>query len=76
VIDVHLYTGLASIAASRRSQFEVPAEAGLTVRKLLAREGLPEDVVHLIVINARHATLETELQDGDRLGLFPPVGGG
>jgi molybdopterin converting factor small subunit len=28
------------------------------------------------MINGLHCTFDSELSDGDRLGLFPPVGGG
>ena len=30
----------------------------------------------LVFINGRRATLNTILKDGDRLGVFPPIGGG
>ena len=37
---------------------------------------IPEKEVTLIFINGRHGGLESELHDGDTLGMFPPVGGG
>jgi molybdopterin converting factor small subunit len=39
-------------------------------------EGLSPDEIHIILINGVHGTLDSELNDGDRLGVFPPVGGG
>ncbi len=38
--------------------------------------GIPEKEVTLIFVNGRHAELDDLLTEGDRLALFPPVGGG
>jgi molybdopterin converting factor small subunit len=76
VIDVRLFATLAEHSRRRRRQFEVDACAGLTVRAVLAEEGLPEAAVHIIMLNGVHAGLDSPLRDGDRLGLFPAVGGG
>jgi len=32
--------------------------------------------IHLAFVNGRVASLDRILQDGDRLALFPPIGGG
>jgi molybdopterin converting factor small subunit len=37
---------------------------------------MPRDTVKLIFINGVRGSLSTPLHDGDRVGLFPPVGGG
>ncbi len=50
--------------------------AGATVADIVANLDLPKEQVKLIFINGRKAELSTVLQEGDRLGLFPPVGGG
>jgi molybdopterin converting factor small subunit len=49
---------------------------GLTVRDIVRGEGLGEQEVHIVMLNGAHGTLDSPLADGDRLGLFPPVGGG
>lgn len=46
------------------------------VADLLDRLGIPRDRVKVIMVNGVHALPETLLEDGDRVGLFPPVGGG
>lgn len=38
--------------------------------------GLDLEKISIILINGRHQTLETPLAKGDKLFLFPPVGGG
>lgn len=37
---------------------------------------IPEDEVNIIFINNKHAPADAPLAEGDRLGLFPAVGGG
>lgn len=49
---------------------------GLTVAGLLAALGLAPDEVKVAFVNGLHAGLDQELKDGDRVGLFPAVGGG
>jgi molybdopterin converting factor small subunit len=49
---------------------------GLTVRQALAKIGVPEEKVRVVMINGLHTNLDQPLKDGDRVGLFPPVGGG
>jgi molybdopterin converting factor small subunit len=46
------------------------------VRDLVQQLGIPEIKAKLIFINSVKATLDSVLEDGDRLGIFPPVGGG
>ena len=55
---------------------EFPIDQGETITSLLAKLGIPEKDVTLFFINAARAYLESEVKDGDRVGLFPPVGGG
>jgi len=55
---------------------DYPVESGETVRSLVNKLGMPEKDVTLIFINAVRSNLDSEVNDGDRVGLFPPVGGG
>ncbi|MDQ7032117.1 MAG: MoaD/ThiS family protein [Desulfonauticus sp.] len=49
---------------------------GLTVRDVLKMLDIPEEEVKVVFVNGEYKDLDTSLQDGDRLGLFPAVGGG
>jgi sulfur carrier protein ThiS len=49
---------------------------GLTVGGALAQLGIAPGDVKIIMVNGVSAGPERELADGDRLGLFPAVGGG
>lgn len=53
-----------------------PVADGETVGRVMERLGLPETEVKLIFVNGVKAGTGTLLRDGDRLGLFPAVGGG
>lgn len=52
----------------------VPEKAA--VGQVMDMLGIARDDVKIIFINGTHADAQTELKDGDRLGLFPAVGGG
>ena len=43
---------------------------------LIRRLGLDPARIKIIMINGRSAAPDQQLKDGDRVGLFPPVGGG
>jgi len=51
-------------------------KAGTRVRTLVRQLGIPEAKAKLIFINGIKVSLDSVLKDGDRLGIFPPVGGG
>ena len=56
----------------------VECEEGTMVSTLLQEIGVPleEVAVAVIFINGVHGKMESVLKDMDRLGVFPPVGGG
>ena len=47
-----------------------------TVEELMQQLGIPREMVKIIMVNGLSTPLERTLEDGDRLGLFPAVGGG
>ncbi|KMY69211.1 hypothetical protein AAU61_00395 [Desulfocarbo indianensis] len=48
----------------------------LTVLELITSLGLAPQEVKIIVLNGQTAARESFIKDGDRLGLFPAMGGG
>ena len=76
MIDVQLFANLTSSVYPRRTQFEVDPRPGLTVREVAGQEGIAAADIQIILVNGRRADLDTVLTNGDRLGLFPAVGGG
>ena len=77
-IDVRLYATLSDYLPNEKGQNPLKFEVrdGAQVRALLQELGIPPEPVKLVFINGRRATLDTILKDGDRLGVFPPIGGG
>jgi len=53
-----------------------PPPEGLRVQDLVQALDIRRDEAQLIFINGRRVTPEAILSDGDRVGIFPPVGGG
>ncbi len=53
-----------------------PVTEGETVSDVLERVGIPIDEVKIVFINGRSSEFSTALSDGDRVGVFPAVGGG
>lgn len=54
----------------------LPPVPGETAAGLMRRLGLDPAKVKIIMINGRAAPPEALIKDNDRVGLFPPVGGG
>ena len=54
----------------------VEADEGITVEGLLSGYDVPINMVKIIFVNGVHSKADRQLQDGDRVGVFPPVGGG
>lgn len=48
----------------------------LTVRELAEKLGLPLAEIKIVMLNGRHASFDTRINDNDRIGYFPAVGGG
>ncbi|MCL4501486.1 MAG: MoaD/ThiS family protein [Deltaproteobacteria bacterium] len=53
---------------------EVPA--GTTIAQVMDRLNLPPKEVTLIMVDGRRREADFALQGDERLGLFPPIGGG
>ena len=49
---------------------------GTDVRDLLLRLAIPESEAKIIFVNGIGVEKDALLHDGDRVGIFPPVGGG
>lgn len=73
-IQVKLFSVLSKWTPAASDHYPVPA--GTTAEQLARRLSLPVDQVKLIFINGRRQPADTTLAEGDRIGIFPPVGGG
>ncbi|MFP4446415.1 MAG: MoaD/ThiS family protein [Desulfosudaceae bacterium] len=77
-IDVYLYASLAKYLPqpNREKHTRLSLPEGATVRDILRRLEVPEKKVKLVFVNGVRREASAPLADGDRVGFFPPVGGG
>jgi molybdopterin synthase sulfur carrier subunit len=73
-IQLKLFATLAAHMPPEGDRVEIAA--GATVGDLVSRLAIPAAKAKLIFVDGRKGTLETVLHGGERVGLFPPVGGG
>lgn len=73
-IDLKLFASLSNFMPA--SGGEYPISPGTTVHMLLEQLGVAENEVKLIFINGKKGDVTSALQGGERVGIFPPVGGG
>ncbi|MCP4670690.1 MAG: MoaD/ThiS family protein [Desulfobacula sp.] len=73
-IDLKLFATLAKHLPEDSECFEVPDNTN--VAKLIYDLGIEPGAVKLIFINGKKQDGKYLLKNGDRVGLFPPVGGG
>lgn len=77
-VEVRLYADLQRYRPDLRvgEPRSVAVPTGTTAGELLATLGIPTEVVRLVFVNGISRPLDQELHDGDRVGIFPPIGGG
>jgi len=73
LLEVKCYATLAKYQPRDEDFFLGPSP---TLRDLVGFLGIPETELKISFVNGVHAGLEHELHEGDRVGLFPAVGGG
>ena len=73
-ITIKLFASLKRFSPDSANQY--PVSPGISVRELLDQLDVPEDEVKLVFINGVKNDLTATLNGGERVGIFPPVGGG
>ena len=73
-IELKLYATLQCFAPADADRF--PIEAGSSVERIIETLQIPKDQIKLMFCNGVKCGLGTLLKEGDRVGIFPPVGGG
>ena len=66
--------------ARQSNRVELDIEEGTPIAKIIEPFGMPEKLVHLVLINgvyvAPEARVTRTLVDGDVLAIWPPIAGG
>ncbi|MCK4988547.1 MAG: MoaD/ThiS family protein [Desulfobacterales bacterium] len=73
-IQIKLFATLQRFMPASAENFAI--KTGTTIGTLLQQLDIPEDKAKLIFIDGLKAELTTVLIGGERIGIFPPVGGG
>jgi molybdopterin converting factor small subunit len=77
-VEVRLFSGLEKYVSG--TKFGQPVLVEITDhfngRALLEKLNIPEKMVFTIMVNGVHKNPDEMLSDGDRVAIFPPVGGG
>jgi sulfur-carrier protein len=73
-IDLKLYATLNKFSPSSPEHY--PVRSGTTILSLIEKLGIPINQAKLVFINGVKCELTASLYGGERVGIFPPVGGG
>ncbi len=76
-MQIHLGGHLSWYDPQKRNSFEVPLAQPVLLLELTQTLGLPAGEIAIVVVNGQAVELEqARVGDGDRVELYPPVGGG
>ena len=77
MIEIHLGGHLAFYAPQKKSRFYISMDQPAGLAAVLKDLGVPPAEVALASVNGKLVELETaRIVPGDRIELFPPMGGG
>ncbi len=77
VVDIHLGGHLGYYGPQKNSHFTVQLDAPVRLLDLLTQLGVPAAEIAVAAVNGEPVEIDaTTVQDGDRLDLLPPIGGG
>ncbi len=80
-IEVKLYANLQdyypeNMKEKKDNTLVVEVESGTELQELMQKLNIPEEEVKMTFINNRKQEKDYELQDGDKVAIFPPIAGG
>lgn len=73
-IQLRLYASLGRFSPESGENYVI--RSGVSIRELAVDLHIPMDQAKLIFINGKKENLESRLYGGERVAIFPPVGGG
>lgn len=77
-IEVKLFYNLAEFLPPeiKNKKDSLSLEEGATIKNLLDRLGIPEQMTRVILVNGIRPKDGAKLQEGDVVAIFPPLAGG
>lgn len=77
MVEVHLYATLRRhVPTAPKGVLTMDVADGSTASALIAALNIDAGEVHMLMVNGVLAPDSQVLRDGDRVGLFPAIGGG
>ena len=73
-IQIKLFASLQEFTPSSSDKYQI--DKGVTIDSLLEQLNVPQEKAKLIFVDGVKADLTATLTGGERVGIFPPVGGG
>ena len=74
-IEIKLFASLKKYLPANSACY-YPVEPGTPLSVLLDQLSIPKDEVKLIFVNGVKKDMSVFLNGGERVGIFPPIGGG
>lgn len=79
-LDIELFAGLKctnpQLPCNGENKFFLEAPDGITIRELRDLLAIDPAMPLLTIVNNHHEQEQWVLKDNDRIGIFPPIGGG
>ena len=75
-VQVLLYATLRSFGPEGKGDFRMDLPEGSKIIDVINKLGIPVEEVKLSMVNGVLQEVDHVLAQGDRIGFFPPVGGG
>lgn len=66
----------ANLRINNEKEYALEIKDGSTPADILNKINIPLEDVAIVIINGRRKEIDTSLQEGDIVSIFPPVGGG
>ena len=77
MLEIHLGGHLNFYAPDKQSRFSLPLAGPTPLAAILEQLGVPQAEVSVAAVNGELVTVETTLvQPGDKIEIYPPIGGG
>jgi molybdopterin converting factor small subunit len=73
-IKIKLFATLKKYSPQGSDNYPITPET--TLRDVIEALGIPEDEAKIIFIDGVKAALDSNLQGGETVSIFPPIGGG
>ena len=73
-IQIKFFASLQKFTPASADNYAI--DKGITVGELLQQLDIPQELIKIVFIDNVHAEFTSVLNGGERVGIFPPVGGG